>query len=73
VLSSIDSYSIFAGKYFSWWERVVMRIVLPIAFAGRAAFCLVYSILKHDRNSHEKAQAFGIAAWRLLSGSAGRA
>jgi len=73
VLNSTDSYLTFARKYFSWWECVLLRTFLPIAFAGRAATCLLSSLLMRDKNSHEKAKAFGSAAWRLLSGSSGRA
>ncbi len=71
VLNSAHSYLIFARKYFKLWERIVLRMLLPVVFASRAAVCLLGSGLWRDRNGHEKARAFGAAAWKLLSGKMG--
>ncbi len=73
VLNTAVSYLVFAHKFFNLWERVVLRIFLPVVFASRAAMCMLSSMLKRDENGHEKAKAFGIAAWRILSGSGVRA
>ncbi len=71
VLHSTDSYLTFARKYFQPWERIVLRTLLPAVFASRAAVCLLGSGLWRDENGHEKAKAFGAAAWKLLSGKMG--
>lgn len=73
VLNTAGSYLVFAHKFFNLWERIGLRIFLPVVFASRAAMCLLSSILRLDEEGHEKAVAFSVAAWRLLSGSGGRA
>ncbi len=73
VLNTAASYTVFARKFFSYEERVALRILLPIIFGCRALTCLASALLRLDRDGHEKAGAFGAAAWSLLSGSVGRA
>ncbi len=71
VLNTTVSYSVFARKFFNVQERIVLRILLPVIFASRAALCLLNSMLRLDEDGHEKAMAFGVAAWRMLAGSRG--